>query len=307
MTVRAIVVDQSAPGRVAIHEVADPEPDREEALVEVNAISLNRGEVNRILTAHDGWRPGWDVAGRVLRAAPGSPPEGTRVVGLVAGAGWAERVAVPAGQLAALPDGVSDAEAAALPVAGVTALRLLRQGPDILGRRVLITGAAGGVGRFAIQLAHRGGAHVTAVVGRPERAAGLRELGADEVVVGHQAVEGRYDLVLESVGGDSLATLVRHVDPSGTLVMFGSSSKEPTTFDVRDVYLAGAIRLVGFTLFHALRGDPPARDLKFLAGLVAAGELDAQVAAESSWEQLPEALERLNGRTVPGKLVLRLH
>lgn len=303
---RAAVVDSSSPSRIVIREMPDPDPARDEALIEVHAISINRGELNRILIAADGWRPGWDVAGRVLRAAPGSPPEGARVVGVLAGEAWAERVAIPAGQLAALPDGVTDAQAAALPVAGLTAVRILRLGPAILGRRVLITGAAGGVGRFAIQLAHRGGAHVTAVVGRPERAEGLRELGADDVVIGHAAVEGRYDLVLESVGGDSLAALLRHVDPSGTLVMFGNSSNQPTTFNVRDVYLGGAIRLQGFTQFYGWRADPPARDLAYLAGLVATGELDPQVAADLPWDQLREALDRLARRDVPGKLVLRL-
>ena len=306
LVTRAVVVDSSAPGRVAIREVPDPDPGRDEALVEVHAISLNRGEMGRILAAEDGWRPGWDVAGRVLRGAPGSPAEGSRVVGGLAGAAGAERVAVPVGQLAPLPDGISDAQAAALPVAALTALRMLRLGTGILGRRVLVTGAAGGVGRFAIQLARRGGAHVTAVVGRPERAQGLRELGADQVVVGHEAVEGRYDLVLESAGGASLATLMRHVDATGTLVMFGNSSNQPTTFNVRDVYLGGAVRLQAFTIFFSWRGDPPARDLAYLAGLVASGDLDPQVADELPWDQLPEALSRLEKREVPGKLVLRL-
>lgn len=228
------------------------------------------------------------------------------MVGVLSGEAWAERVAIPAGQLAALPDAVSDAQAAALPVAGLTALRILRLGPDILGRRVLITGAAGGVGRFAIQLARRGGAHVTAIAGRPERAQGLEELGAHEVVIGHEAVEGRYDLVLESAGGDSLANLTRHVDPDGTLVMFGNSSNQTTTFDVRNVYLGGHIRLQGFTLFHRFAAEPPARDLALLASLVAEGDLDPQVAGEMSWEQMPEALDRLASRAVPGKLVLHL-
>lgn len=303
---RAIVVATSAPGRVAVRDVPDPEPARNEVLVEVHAISLNRGELNRITMATDGWRPGWDIAGRILKAAPGSPPEGTRVVAVLNGAAWAERVAVPVGQLAPLPDAVTDAQAAALPVAGLTAVRLLRLGPAILGRRVLVTGAAGGVGRFVLQLARRGGAHITGIVGRPERTTGLRELGADEIVVGHEAVDGFYDLVLDSAGGPSLAALMRHVDPNGTLVMFGNSSKEPTTFDVRDVYLRGAIRLVGFTLFFDWPGNPPARDLAHLAQLVAAGELDPQVADELPWTDIAQALDRLASREVPGKLILRV-
>ena len=306
MATRAVVVDGGAPERVAIREVAEPQPQRDEALVEVHAISLNRGEVNRIAAARDGWRPGWDVAGVVTRSAPGAPAEGTRVVGVLAGQAWADTVTVPAGQLARLPDEVSFAQAAALPVAGLTALRVLRYGGMLLGRRVLVTGAAGGVGRFAIQLARMSGARITAIAGSPERAAGLRELGAGEVVVGHEAVEGRYDLVLESAGGESLARLLLHVDPEGVLVMFGNSARQPTTFNVSDVYLGGLVRLQGFTLFSSFPGDPPAADLGRLAGLVAAGRLDPQVAGELPWEALPEAIAQLRGRSVPGKLVLRV-
>ncbi len=301
---RALVVDPDAPERVAIEPVPEPEPGPGEALVEVRAISLNRGEMWRIQRAESGWRPGWDAAGTVVRAAPGGPPEGARVVALVDAGAWAERVVVPAGWMAELPEEVSFQQASTLPVAGLTALRILRLGRPLLGSRVLVTGAAGGVGRFAVQLAHLGGAHVTAIVGSEERGRGLRELGADEVVVGPDAVSGRYDLVLESAGGESLGRLMRVVDPDGTLVMFGNSSDRPTTFDVRDVYLRGMVRLVGFTLFHTLAGDPPARDLATLAGLVARRRLLTEIEAELPWERMPEALARLRDRRIRGKLVL---
>ena len=295
---KALVLDPAAPERIALREVEPPRPNPGEELVQVRAISLNRGEVNRIAMAAAGWRPGWDIAG-VL-------PSGERVVGVLDGAAWAEQVAVPAAQLAVLPDEVSFAQAAALPVAGLTALRILGFGRPLLGSRVLITGAGGGVGRFAIQLAHRGGAHVTAIAGSEARAQGLRELGADEVLIGHQAVKDRYDLVLESAGGESLAHLMTCVDPDGTLVMFGNSSNQPTTFNVRDVYLGGYVRLQGFTLFHGGPADPPARHLAYLAGLVAGGELDPQVAGELPWERIAEAIARLRERSVAGKLVLTL-
>jgi NADPH:quinone reductase len=305
--VKALVVDTSAPERIAFREADPPQPARDEAVVEVRAISLNRGELNRIAAAADGWRPGWDIGGVVKQAAStDGPPAGARVVGVLGLAAWAETVAVPVTQLAVLPDQVSFAQAAALPVAGLTALRTLRLGRALLGSRVLITGASGGVGRFAVQLAHRGGAHVTGIVGSEARAAGLRELGADAVAVGHQSVEGKYDLVLESAGGESLGHLVRCVDSDGTLVMFGNSSQQPTVFDVRDVYLGGHIRLQGFTLMYRFRADPPARDLAYLAGLVAEGSLDPQVAGETPWEEMPRALAELRTRTVPGKLVLTL-
>jgi len=296
---RALAVDASAPERIALREVDPPQPGRDEVLVQVRALSLNRGEVNRIPMAGDGWRPGWDIAG-VL-------PDGTRVVAVLNGGAWAEQVAVPRNQLAPLPDAVSFAQAAALPVAGLTALRVLRFAPrGLLGSRVLITGAAGGVGRFAIQLGRRGGAHITAIVGSEERAAGLRELGADEVVIGHEKVAGRYDLILESAGGASLAHLMTCVDPDGTLVMFGNSANQPTTFNVRDVYLGGYVRLQGFTFFHGWPADPPARDLAYLVVLVAEGALDPQVAGEMPWEEMPRAIAELRERQVPGKLILTI-
>jgi NADPH:quinone reductase-like Zn-dependent oxidoreductase len=207
--------------------------------------------------------------------------------------------------IAELRDGVSFAQGAALPTAGLAALRMLRMGPAILGRRVLVTGASGGVGRFAIQLAHLGGAEVTALVsGSSARVAGLSDLGADEVVSDIGQLRGRYDLILESVGGDTLGRLVTMVDPQGTLVMFGNSSNEPTTFDVRDVYNDALIRLQGFELFFG--DDPFGRDLGYLVTLVAERKLDPQLAGELSWEEIQEAMERLQNRDVAGKVALTL-
>ena len=132
----------------------------------------------------------------------------------------------PTQRIAVLPDTVSFAAAAALPVAGLTALRTLRHGAPLLGKRVLITGAAGGVDHLAVQLAARSGARVTAVAGRPERAAGLRELGATDVAVGIEQAQGRFGLILESAGGASLATALHAVDANGAVVVFGNSSGE---------------------------------------------------------------------------------
>jgi NADPH:quinone reductase len=118
-------------------------------------------------------------------------------------------------------------------------------------------------------------------------------------------LRGRFDLVLESVGGDTLGRLVTMVDPQGTLVMFGNCSNELTTFDVRDIYLDARIGLQGFELFFG--GDPFGRDLAYLVTLVAERRLDPQLAGELSWEQMPEAVERLRNRDVGGKVTLTLN
>lgn len=97
--------------------------------------------------------------------------------------GWAERAAAPTARVGLLPDNVSFGAGASLGVAGLTALRALRVGGSLLGARVLVTGASGGVGRFAVQLASLGGAEVTTVAGSQERARGLEDLGADNIVV----------------------------------------------------------------------------------------------------------------------------
>ena len=302
---RALVADGSAHMGIAFRDVPEPVPARGEVLVDVRAFSINRGELRMLATAADGWRPGWDFAGITLSDIEGGLRAGSRVVGIRQGESWAERVAVPEGWIAQLPDGVSFAQGAALSTAGLAALRMLRLGQAILGRRVLVTGASGGVGRFAIQLAHLGGADVTALVSSGStRAAGLRELGADDVVSDIGQLRGRFDLILESVGGDTLGRLVSVVDPQGTLVMFGNSSNEPTTFDVRDVYNGALVRLQGFELFFG--HDPFGRDLGYLAGLVAHGKLDPQLAAELPWEDMAEAMERLRNRDVAGKVALTL-
>src|SRR5205814_9675366 len=132
--------------------------------------------------------PGWDLAGTVERAASdGSGPRvGARVVGIVLQGAWAERVAVPTNAMAELPDKVTFSQAATFPVAGLTALHALAKGGLLLDRRVLVTGATGGVGDFAVQLARLAGAHVTATARRADQVAALRALGAHDVTVGDE-------------------------------------------------------------------------------------------------------------------------
>jgi NADPH:quinone reductase-like Zn-dependent oxidoreductase len=270
-------------------------------LVEVRAVSLNRGEVRRMPLRDEGTIPGWDVAGVVLDG----PQQGTRVVGLVDEGAWAERVAVPTNRMAPLPDDVSFEAASTLPVAALTAIRALEVGGPLLGRRVLVTGAAGGVGRFAVQLAHRAGAHVTGVVRDAQRGAGLKELGADELIT-ELAPEGEsFDLLLESVGGASLAAALTRVGPKGTVVAFGASSPDPTTFDVSSFYNRGGPRLYGLRVFHELEfHGSGVRDLTFLVGELAAGRLDPGIGLTGRLWEPDAALKALLDRQVAGKAVL---
>jgi hypothetical protein len=159
---RAYVGTPSGP---ELRRVPDPQAAPNEVLVQVEAFSINRGELGLFAGRPDGWRPGQDIAGRVLApAADGSgPPSGARVVAMVEFGGWAQRVAVPVERLTPLPDTVEAGQAAGFGIAGLTALRALRRGAGLLGAQVLITGASGGVGTFAVQLAAAGGAEVTAL------------------------------------------------------------------------------------------------------------------------------------------------
>jgi len=303
---RALVAAPGQPGGVDLREVEDPTPRPSEALVEVRAVSLNRGEVRALGTAEDGWRPGWDVAGTVLEPADdGSGPDaGTRVVALVGAAGWAQRAAVRTGMLAPIPDALSFPAAATLPVAGLTAYRALAVGGMVDGQRVLVTGAAGGVGRFAVQLAVHGGARVTAIVGSAGRSAGLAELGAHDVVVGMPA-GGEFDVILESAGGASLGAALTLIAPNGTVVSCGNSSREPTTFDVSAFYSKSGARLYAFVLFPELeRSGTAVRDLAYLAGLTATGRLDPQIGLTAEWEDAAAAVKALMDRAVAGKAVL---
>jgi NADPH:quinone reductase-like Zn-dependent oxidoreductase len=306
---RAVVVDAEAPGRLVIQPVAEPVTDRGEALVRVRAISLNRGEVRRSGMAAAGWRPGWDLAGLVERAAAdGSGPRaGARVVGLLSEGAWAERVAVPTHALAELPDKVTFSQAATFPVAGLTALHGLGKGGLLLGRRVLVTGATGGVGDFAVQLARLAGAHVTASARRADQVPALRQLGAHEVVVGDDIPAApKHDLVIESVGGRTLGTALAALERGGVCVTLGVSASAEVTFDTRTFFATGRTTLYGFYLFTELGSEPASVGLRRLADLVAAGQLAPHISLERPWAEISQVAQDLMARRFTGKAVLTI-
>jgi len=304
----------AAPGTehaVELREAPDPTPAPDEALVRVHATSLNLGETRRTKAATEAWRPGWDIGGEVIRAAgDGSgPTAGTRIVGLVRSGAWAEQAAVPTKWLAPIPDNVSFAQAATLPVAALTALKALAVGGLLVGKDVLVTGATGGVGQFGVQLAAIAGARVTAVASRPERAAGLAKLGASEVLVGLEMTGPTYDLILESLAGPALAASIMRLRIGGTIVSFGSSSRAPSTFNLNDLsgQLGSRTLIYKFSLFEELERQPGGdRDLAALARLIGEGKLDPQVGLEVSWRNAPSAVQALLDRRVLGKAVLTI-
>ncbi|MGH7046797.1 MAG: zinc-binding dehydrogenase [Stellaceae bacterium] len=312
--IRAVVVDPSVSGRLAIREVSLRDPDRDEVGVRVTAISLNRGETRRALqVAEPGWRPGWDFAGIVeTEAADGSgPAPGTRVVGLLPSGAWAERVNCRSHAVAALPQTVGDAAAATLPVAGLTALHALRQGGLLLGRKVLIDGASGGVGHLACQLAVAAGAFVWGHVRRDEHRTAVAEWCGERVAVGRELAaakpHGPFWLILDSVGGNALAAALCMLQPSGTCVTFGVSGANSATIESREFFATGGTRLYGLTLFHELMSVERAGiGLALLAELIAAQKLRPRIAVEAPWGEIGGIAQRLIDRDFIGKAVLHI-
>ncbi|HEY3686084.1 MAG TPA: zinc-binding dehydrogenase [Streptosporangiaceae bacterium] len=308
---RAVRTDPATAPQLRISEVPRPEPAPHQALVKVEAFSLNAGETRTARQAADAYVPGWDFAGVVEEPAAdgGTPPKGTRVFGFVPYGAWAEYVVAGPEMMAPIPDEVSAAEAAAMPVAGATALLSLEMAGTLLGRRVLVTGAAGGVGRYACQLASLAGAEVVAISRRPALAGHLREDGVREPVIfptiDAAKEAGRYDVILDGVGGHTLATALTILAPNGVCVTFGNGSGEPAGFDAGDFYHTPGARLEGLWLGNLIvTGADCAPMLARLAAMVADKRLHAPIDAVLPWTRVDEAATLLHEQSVNGKIVL---
>ncbi|RSN02112.1 alcohol dehydrogenase [Nonomuraea sp. WAC 01424] len=272
-------------------------------MVEVHRTSINFSELRHMGRLPEGTVLGYDAAGVVLRAAADGtgPAEGTRVAAFGAGA-WAERAAFDTGSIAAVPDGVDLAVAAAVPMSGLSALRSLRAAGASPGSRVLVTGASGSVGRLAVQLARLAGAHVIASVSTPERARTLPPSVTAppvEVAAGRDGV-APVDVVIEVVGGETLVAAWGLLKPGGNLQSVGWASGRPAVFPPGSTFSLGPARSLNSF------GDvtSPGPDLTFLLDLVATGRLSVEIGHRESWERLKQAAAAQLDRTITGKIVL---
>jgi NADPH:quinone reductase len=234
----------------------------------------------------------FDVGERVLALSPD-------------GGSFAERVVVPAEWTAPLPTACDFVTAATLPVAGVTAAGILRLARTHAGDRVLVTGAAGGVGQFTLQLAVAARATVTGQAGSEERAAAVRATGAEALVHPGDGspVDGEFDVVLDGIGGPMVGPLLEATARNGRVVVYGNSADAPSTFRVEAFYPKG-LTIYGFRVFTSVPPTQAVKDMASLADQAAAGTLEVKVQATAPLADALPLIADLYDRKVTGKVVL---
>jgi len=312
---KAIVCGANRAGQLpafAFSDVAEPRPGRGEVLVRVKAVSLNAGDW-RALRMGIGPKSGIigsDLAGLVEAAGPDAKAlrPGDEVVGDLSACGCgalAELVSVPERALARKPGNITFEDAASCPVAGVAALQALRdKGRIRSGDSALIIGASGGVGSFAVQLAKRFGARVTALCG----SGGLdlaRSLGADRVIDREKERftewGGPYDLALAIHGDDGFWRYRRLLGRDGRLVQVGGSAPRLAAY-----LLLGPFLSLGRKKTRTLVSRPDAGDLAFVLGLVSEGSVKPAIEAIYEFADASAAIERSRAGHPWGKIVLRM-
>jgi NADPH:quinone reductase len=311
---RAIQIEEfGGPEVMRLTDVPDPEPGDGKVVVDVARAGINFADTH--VTRNDYLAdqelpliPGGEIAGRT--------PEGRRVVALLPSGGYAQKVAVHEAVLVPVPDQVSDEEAAALLLQGLTARSLLGVSARLQeGESVVVQGAAGGTGSLAVQLAKRMGAgRVIGLASSEDKRELARRLGADAVVDSRaddleaailEANDGEpVDVVLEMSGGECFKASLRALAPFGRLITYGLASREPV--EVRNVDLMRTSRaVVGFWLMHLFRRPQELREgIVELLGAVAAKELEVVIGEVYPLSDARRAHEDIAARRTHGKLLL---
>lgn len=304
---KAIVYEKK---QLVYGDVPTPVPQPGEVLVKIRAASLNALDYRSMRM---GIIPknkifGADIAGVV--EAVGSQVKGyfpgDKVAADISGCGlggFAEYVAVPESVLVKIPEDVSFEDAAALPVAGETALQALRdKGGVKAGQSVLIVGAGGGVGTYAVQLAKHFGAKVTAVCG-PKNAALVSSIGADKVIdytkESFEKDEKKYNVVLAVNGGYALSAYKRVLQPHGVCVVLGGALKQ-----IFKTMVFGPVISLGGRKVRMLAAKPSPKDLKFNLDLVAKGKMKPVIAARYPLSETAQALKELSSGHAQGKVII---
>jgi len=323
---RAITQDRyGGPEVLELRDIATPVPKDDEVLVRVRAAGLDRGVWHvmaglpylvRVVVPTMGLRRpkaavrGMDLAGRVEAVGREVTPfrPGDAVFGWTEGGSYAEYATAPEDHLVAMPANLGFEQAAAVPISGLAALQAVRDVGEVkAGQRVLVIGAAGGVGSFAVQLAKAFGAQVTGV-GSTAQLELIRSVGADEAVdyTRDDVTDGsrHWDVVLDTAGHRSLSRLRRALTPDGTLVIVGSEVRGRLLggFD-RNLRAMAWSRFVGQRL-RMLSSTPRQDDLQTLAGLLEAGKVTPLIDRAYPLAETPDAIRHLLAGNGRGKLVI---
>ncbi len=293
-------------------EVEQPVPTENEVLVKIHAVSINAADYRSMRMGITTKRNiyGADIAGTVeaIGKSVTKFKVGDEVFGDIASrgfGGFAEYAAAPEELLALKPSAVSFETAAAVPMAALTALQALRDRGNIqAGQKVLVYGAGGGVGTFAVQLARVFGAEVTAVCG-PGNVELVRSLGADHVVdyVSEDIFKNRstYDLILAVNGSQALNTYKRALSPGGVLVVAGGALTQ-----IFKTMLFGGLMSTGGKKLRSISAKASAADLEFIIKLVETGKIKAVIARSYPLEQTADAVKYVSLGHTCGKVIIKV-
>jgi NADPH2:quinone reductase len=310
---RAVTIED---GKLAVREHPDPVPGKGEVLVRVRAAGLNGADMNQLggtYPAPPGSPPdipGLDLAGEVVEAGPGATrfQPGDRVMAVVGGGGQAELAVVHERTAMPVPDRLSWAEAGGFPETFTTAHdALFTQCGLTLGERLLVHGAAGGVGTAAVQLAALAGASVVASVRNLGHHRAVADLGADVVVLPAGVADtGPFDVILETIGATNFPANLELLATGGRVSVIGTGTGHVVEMDLRLLQVRRA-RLLGSTLRSRPLEEKADAARRVEAGVLPAlrgGRARVPVAATYPLERAEEAYERFRAGGKLGKVVL---